>query len=411
MLGLLVLCPALAGAGQTDDIIKFHQARVSRDPDDALGYNRLASAYIRKAREAGDVAYYGLAEKAVVRSLELVPRGGPAAAATTTLAAIHLARHEFRAALQLAQRAIDLGAADAAPHAIAGDAYIELGEYGEARRAYARLDGMRGPRGPHTRLAYLRFLHGDVDGAIADVRRALAAFGGTAGEPRAWTEAQLGEFLFQRGRLSEAEAAFAAALATYPGYHRALAGLGRVRAAQGREAEALEDYRRAVAVVPLPEYATALGDLHTRLGNTEAAGKQYALVEYIGHLNALNRVIHNRELARFYADRGIKLSAAVDLARRELDVRRDVYTYDVLAWTLFKSGRPAEARDAMREALRLGTPDARLLFHAGMIHQALGEAAQARAYLERALALNRQFHPLDADAAVRTLRQLRAAVP
>jgi tetratricopeptide (TPR) repeat protein len=409
--GLLVLCPAVAGAGQTDDLIRFHQGRVAADPDDALGYNRLASAYIQEARETGDVAYYGLAEKAVVRSLELVPRGAPAASATTTLAAIHLARHEFKSALQLAQRAIDLGAADPAPHAIAGDAYIELGDYAEARRAYARLESATGARASHTRLAYLRFLNGDGDGAIADMRRALAATRGATGEPRAWTEAQLGELLFHRGRLGESEAAYEAALAAYPGYHRALAGLGRVRAAQGRETEAVEHYRRALAVIPLPEYAAALGDVYTRLGRADAATKQYALVEYIGRLNALNRAIHNRELALFYADRGTNAAAAVDLARRELDARRDVYTYDVLAWTLFKSGRPTEARDAVREAVRLGTPDARLLFHAGMIHQALGDTAQARRYLEQALALNPQFHPLQADVAARALRQLRAATP
>lgn len=410
-LGLLVLVPAPAGAGATDELIRFHQARVAADPDDALGYNRLSTAYIQKARETGDVTYYGLAEKAVVRSLELVPRGAPAASATTTLAAIHLARHEFKSALQLAQRAIELGAPDPAPHAIAGDAYVELGEYAEARRAYARLEGTAGARAPHARLAYLRFLHGDADGAIADMRRALAATSGSAGEPRAWTEAQLGDLLFQRGRLGEAEGAYDSALATYPGYHRALAGLGRVRAAQGRDAEAVEQYRRAVAIIPLPEYAAALGDVYTRLGRADAARKQYALVEYIGRLNALNRVIHNRELALFYADRGTNATEAVDLARRELDARRDVYTYDVLAWTLFKSGRLTEARDAAREAVRLGTPDPRLLFHAGMIHQALGDTTEARRYLEQALALNPQFHPLQADVAARALRRLRVAVP
>ena len=406
-----MLAPASAGAGATDELIRFHQKRVGADPDDALGYNRLASAYIQKARETGDVGYYGRAEKAVLRSLDLVPRGVSAASAVTTLAAIHLARHEFRSALQLAQRAIELGAPDPSPHAIAGDAYIELGEYAEARRAYARLEGATGLRAPHARISYLRFLHGDADGAIAEMRRALKLTTGSAGEPRAWIEAQLGDLLFLRGRLGDAEAAYDAALGSYPHYHRGLAGLGRVRAAQGRDAEAVEYYQRAVNIIPLPEYAASLGDVYERLGRADAARKQYALVEYIGRLNALNRVMHNRELALFYADRETNLDQAVDLARRELEARRDVYTYDVLAWTLFKRGRVTEARDAAREAVRLGTPDARLLFHAGMIHQAAGDTALARRYLEQALALNPQFHPLQAEVAARALRRLRAAAP
>ena len=52
---------AFVGAGDaespaTDELIKFHQARVARDPDDHLGYNRLGAAYVRKARESVTLA-------------------------------------------------------------------------------------------------------------------------------------------------------------------------------------------------------------------------------------------------------------------------------------------------------------------------------------------------------------------
>jgi tetratricopeptide (TPR) repeat protein len=129
-------------------------------------------------------------------------------------------------------------------------------------------------------------------------------------------------------------------------------------------------------------------------------------VEYIGRLSALNQVVYNRELALFYADRGRRLPEAVDLARRELEVRRDIYTWDVLAWTLYQNGRAAEAATAMANALRLGTRDARLLFHAGMIHKALGDTDRARDYLGQALALNPRFHPLQADVASKALAEL-----
>src|SRR4029453_14962783 len=56
------------------------------------------------------------------------------------------------------------------------------------------------------------------------------------------------------------------------------------------------------------------------------------------------------------------------------------------------------------EALKLGTRDARLLFHAGMIHQRLGNTAQARDYLRRALATNPHFHIIYADLAMQTLK-------
>ena len=102
----------------------------------------------------------------------------------------------------------------------------------------------------------------------------------------------------------------------------------------------------------------------------------------------------------------MKLGEALDLARKELDVRRDIYTYDVLAWALYKNGKVGEALPAMTEALRLGTKDARLFFHAGMIHQAVGDAQKAREFLEKALATNPRFHVLQADVAQQAFEKL-----
>jgi hypothetical protein len=61
---------------------------------------------------------------------------------------------------------------------------------------------------------------------------------------------------------------------------------------------------------------------------------------------------------------------------------------------------------AMTEALKMGTKDAHLFFHAGMIYHHLGERGRAREYLHRALTTNPYFHPLHVDVADRTLKEL-----
>jgi len=409
-LAFLVAGVVSAQERTTDQILRFHQSRVAADPDDPLAHNRLAAAYVRKARESGDLAYYALAEQAAQRGLDLVASGPAAATANTLLASVHVARHEFRQALSRARAALDLNPADLTPQAVAGDALVELGDYEEAARAYARLAPLTGPRHPTSRLAWLRFLQGDPPGAVA-LMRSAAATATTAnpvGEPTAWTRAQLGALLFHTGELNGAEAAYRDALVAMPRYHVATAGLARVAAARGRLREAAEHYRKALDVVPLPDYAAALGDVYTRLGREPEARKQYALVEYIGRLSALNKTVYNRELALFLADHDLRLPEALELARKELEARRDIYTYDVLAWALYKNGQAHEAQAAMSEALRLGTQDARLLFHAGMIRRALGEPDAARAALARALALNPQFHVLHAPVAAGVLAELKA---
>jgi tetratricopeptide (TPR) repeat protein len=393
--------PAAAQSPPTDLVIKFYQSRVARAPGDVFPYAKLGAAYVQKARESGDVVYYGLAEKALTQALRLGPDPSTAAGVATLLAVVHFARHEFQAALTTAQQAVSQGAPGLFAHTVVGDAYLELGDYERAGAAYAKLEGSTGLAYPHSRVAYLRFLRGDSHGAIAEMQRGVQAMLG-ADVPRenaAWTHFSLADLWFQVGALDRSEA-------VYPGYHRALAGLARVEAARGRHPQAVELYRRALAVIPLPEYAAALGDVLWKQGRPREAKQQYDLVEYIGRLNAINRVIHNRELALFLADHDLKPREALELARRELEVRRDVYTHDVLAWVLYKNGNFHEALIEMTEALRLGTQDARLFFHAGLIHHALGHAEQARDYLERALATNAHFHPLHAGVARDTLVQL-----
>jgi len=158
----------------------------------------------------------------------------------------------------------------------------------------------------------------------------------------------------------------------------------------------------------MPEYAAALGEVFEKAGKPEQAQRQYQLVEYIGKLNALNRALYNRELAYFYADRGIKAKEGLELAEHELNYRRDVYSYDVLAWNLFRNDRFYEARDAIEKALRLGTKDAKLFYHAGMIYRRLGDAAKAKEFLQRALATNPHFHVLFAEQALNTLKEIDA---
>ena len=87
-------------------------------------------------------------------------------------------------------------------------------------------------------------------------------------------------------------------------------------------------------------------------------------------------------------------------------VRQDIYAYDLLAWALYKNGHLQEAQAAIAEALKLGTQDARLFFHAGMIHARLDAIDQAIAYLRQALATNPYFHLFHADVAKQTLQEL-----
>jgi tetratricopeptide (TPR) repeat protein len=376
----------------------------------------LGAAYLQKGRETGDAADYELAKASLGRSLDLLSNDPSAAFAMAQMAIACMAEHRFEDAYNWSQKALAVGSGDPSPWAIAGDALADMGDYQNAADAYSGLKGAYGSEDERraisyqreSRLSFLRFIAGDTQGAIQLMLSAVQTANEThmPDENIAWSDYQLGEEYFQTGEITRAEEAFLAALRQYPGYYRALAGLAKVRSAQGNYHGAAELYKKAIAAVPYPEYAAALGDVYQALGEPDKAQKEYELVEFIGHLSEINQQIHNRDLALFYADHGMKLEQAVTLARKELEVRQDVYTWDVLAWALFKHGETKEAATAITHALSQGTKDAQLFFHAGMIYAGLGDSAKARDFLQRAFLINPHFHPLYAETARQTLVKL-----
>jgi len=398
-----------AASSATDRLIAQAQYKIQRNPNNAQAYYELGDAHIQKARASGDMSQFDLAEKALRKSLDINPKQS---GVLRHLAHVLSSRHDFAGAAVEAQKAIALNDKDADAYAVLGDAYLDMGKYAEAEDTYKKMIGLKESLSTYSRLSGLKSLKGDSDGAIADLKKAIA-LGIEQNQPAesvAWAEWQLGMEHFAVGRIQDAKKAMHAALERQPNYHRAIAGLAQVRAAQGKHNEAIRLYQKTLAAIPNPEHAAALGDVYKKLGRNADANKQYKLVEYIGKLNSLNQALYNRELAYFYADRDIKLPEALTLAQNEMKVRQDVQGYDLLAWSLYKNGRYEEAKTAIAEALKLGTRDAKLFFHAGMIHKRLGENDKARDFLQRAVATNPQFHILHADVARKALAEVNALV-
>jgi tetratricopeptide (TPR) repeat protein len=427
LLVVLILCaaPAWSQPGsrlghppETDTQIQALQEHVKKAPGDYAGYDGLGSAFLQKARETGDIAYYDLAEQTLKKAIALAPEDFPAADPLVHMALVYMGEHRFSDALAYAQKAIGTGSGNLAPFAIEGDAYIDMGDYEEAASAYNTVRALgRAISSPlavaymsDSRVAYLCYLRGDSTEGIRLMNSAIAAALQTnvPRENLAWLYFELGERYFQAGDLGNADLAYQSGITADPNHYRSVAGLAKVRAAQGEFEESIRLYQRSIAIIPFPVYVAELGDIYKKLGRADEAQRQYDLVEYIGHLSKLSQVLANRELALFYADQGIKLPEALELARAELELRHDIYTWDTLAWVLYRNGRFQEAAEAMNKALALHTNDSLLLFHAGMIYRSLAKDSESQDFLSRALKINPHFHVFYAEVASRTLEDLRS---
>jgi len=389
----------------TNQQIALYQKQVAAKPSNLHFQNLLASAFIQKVRESTDFTYLDRASKIIENVLA---SDGGNYEAMRLRSEIEMERHGFAQVAEYSEELTKIAPEDPWNWGTLGDARMELGQYEAASKAYEKMLALRPNQASYNRVAYHRFVTGAAKEAIGLMNLAVNA-GGWAPENTAWCLVELGNMYFKTGQIESAEQAYSAALNLFVGYHSANRGLGRVKAAQGKLPEAIGRFKLAQASVPLPDYAAALHALYLQTGKPEEAKKQIELIDIVDRLAQASGEKTNRNLAMIYADQGRRLDRALELIEAELKVRQDVYTYDALAWVLYKSKRYEEAQLAMDRALKTGTREPGFYYHAGMIAAALEWKPDAMKLLERALALNRKFDISQAPIAARALADLRRA--
>jgi tetratricopeptide (TPR) repeat protein len=388
----LILAPHRGNETIDTQIVAAQKRAVSSDPRDL---EKLGWLFVQKARLSNDPGFYKLAEQCALAIEDAHPRQPDALLLRGHAAG---AMHRFRDAENVARQLI-LQREFVLDYALLGDALMEQGRLDEAVDAYQKMADLRPCLQAYTRIAHLRWLKGDLEGAIEVAEEAAGTGTGRDPEPLAWALTKLAFYRLQNGELGRAEQAVGEALARIPQYAAALLLRGRLRLAQDRPAEALADLRTAARLNPLPDYQWTLADALRATGN----GDEAADVE--AQLATRGATADPRTYSLYLSTRGERADESLRLARQELAQRQDVFTYDALAWACLAAGRAEEAQGYSRKALAEGTNDARLLLHAGLISAALGSpdaasqlaAAQAarhtllpseRMALDRALAVS-----------------------
>jgi tetratricopeptide (TPR) repeat protein len=387
----------------TDDRLAVYENQSRSHPDDAHYKNLIAGAYIQKMRETADFAYIDRASRILTQVLAEEPDNYEARRLRSE---IGLERHQFAEVVELSRQMIASAPDDSWNWGTLGDALMELGRYDEAEEAYQKMVTLCPNQSSYNRASYYRWVMGDSKGAIDIMQKAIAS-GSPSSENTAWCLVDLGNLYFKTGRVAEAEQAYRSALTAFPGYYHAYAGLGRVQAAQGGLEDAIGSYKRAQSSVPMPEYAAALADLYERTGHYAEAQRQNDLIDVVDKMAHAGGEKTNRNLALVFADQDRNLPRALELAQAELEVRGDVYTYDALAWALYKNGLVEEAERASVRALAFETSEPAFYHHAGVIAAALNKQADAVKHLEHTLALNPHFDLRQAEIAQKTLQALR----
>jgi tetratricopeptide (TPR) repeat protein len=401
-------------SGTADDTIRinanigFWSKKLTAHPTDFVAAEQLGESQIELARATGDLSAYVAAGQSLDTALHLYS-DMPAALAFKGVVLVSL--HRFDEARNLAQTVLADQPNDPTALATLGDASLELGSLDVATTAYDRLAATVPSAAASVRLGHLAFIRGDTATALRNARAAVsqAADEESVGERAGFYYYQLADTLLATGDRPAAEQAYREAIARDPRSFLAHAGLGRALAADGMLDAAIKEMSVAISIVPQPDTLARRADLYTlrnASGDAARSEQDRKTVLAIAQLATAAGNVYDRTLSLYLANHGQDTPRAVDLAAKELEIRKDVYGYDALAWALLADGRVAEADATMQKALAVGTKDAKILYHSGMIGLALGDNGRAKAQLRAALALDPSFDALQAERARQALAGL-----
>jgi tetratricopeptide (TPR) repeat protein len=194
------------------------------------------------------------------------------------------------------------------------------------------------------------------------------------------------------------------ALFTFPGYPLARAGLARVDAARGDLDAALAGYRALADAGALPEHAARMAEIEQALGRHDDAARHFTLAEQGWRSDSPEPA----QLARLMARDTARAADALAIAEQAAATRQDIATMDAVAWAAFRAGKLDRAVEASRLALRTGSRDRAILYHAAAIAAAAGDRTRARDLVTRALDGHPTFDVALAPEARALLASLRA---
>ncbi len=345
--------------------IRVWRQALDADSVSAIALGQLAALHLQRAREGGSNEDYVQAERYARRSLSLRTQRNANTAAT--LVSILLAQHRFTEARAAAQSLVVREPDVPEYRAALGEVAMELGDDALAERMFRSVWSDRGSLTIAARLARWMELTGRVPEArrlLIDARAAAMARRDVPSETKAWFALRVGDLELRAGRLRAAADAFTAGLDVEPGDPRLMSAMARLAAANEDHADAIRWGEQAIGQQLDPATLGLIGDAYAAQGDSAKAAEYFSTLEVAV---SMQPGAYHRAWSLYLLDHDLRVPEVLAKAEAELAERKDVYGWDVYAWALQKAGRRTDAQAAMRQALRLGTPDPLLRDHARRI--------------------------------------------
>ena len=369
---------------------------LKKNPDDLKQYITLATVFISEGRITGNNSYYS---NAAVKMLNKVTENATGNKdlvfqALSLKSAVLLNMHQFKDALDVAQKGVAINSYNSGIFGALVDANVELGNYDEAVKDCDKMISIRPDLRSYSRASYLRQIYGQNAGAKEAMQMAVDA-GMPGAENTEWARTTLADLYLNTGNIDSASFLYRSSLVYRPNYPFALIGMARVEKAKKNYDGAITYTKQAIGILSEAAFVSFLADVYELKGD-EAKAKQTRndvvrlLEEGLRSESGDDLVKHNasRELATAYLNAG-NLDKALQFAKTDLDMRpNNIDANELIAWIYYLKGDYANAKVHADKMMATKTGSANAWYKAGAIAASAGAIEEGNKMMRDALAAN-----------------------
>jgi tetratricopeptide (TPR) repeat protein len=369
---------------------------LKKNPDDLQQYINLAAVFISEGRITGNNNYYSNAAVKMLNKVTESTTGNRDLVfqALSLKSAVLLNMHQFKDALDVAQKGVAINSYNSGIFGALVDANVELGHYDEAVKDCDKMISIRPDLRSYSRASYLRQIYGQNKGAIEAMKMAVEA-GMPGSESTEWARTKLADLYLNTGNIDSASILYRSSLVYRPDYPYGLMGMAMVEKARKNYAAAIEYNKSAIQIRSEVAFVSNLADLYELSGDAAKAKEtRNDVVDLLEEgqndepKDALVKHNVSREMAMAYLNAG-NLDKALQYAQTDLAMRPDnIDANELAAWIYYMKGDYANAKIHADKMMATKTQNANTLYKAGAIYVGAGSVEQGNTLMKNALAIN-----------------------
>tara|TARA_R110001606_G_scaffold130187_2_gene265446 strand:+ start:25950 stop:27245 length:1296 start_codon:yes stop_codon:yes gene_type:complete len=370
----------------------FWNQKLEANPNQYPYHSKLASANSQIFQLTGDIHQLKEAEKNLVAANKKT--NYKSAGYLRSLAKNYISQHRFQEALDLLTKAEILGENLQQTNYMLVDVHLELGNLTKVEYYLTKVKN-NNDFDYLIRLSKFNDHLGNLENAIIYLEKALKIAEASKNKDlMQWNYTNLADYYGHAGRIKDSYNSYLKALAINPNNSYAKKGIAWIVYSYERNpTEALIILETVINENATPDYHLLKAEILAFMGNDQEKEKQIKL--YLSKVADKNYgAMYAKYNVLLFADDKNTVLKALEIAKEEVIARPTAQSYDLLAWSYYKSGNSKKAIEITEKYVIGKTFEPEVLLHTAYILKANNQKIAANKIIKDLLKSTYELGPL-----------------